>query len=603
MADFLVSARKYRPQTFADMVGQEHVSNTLRNALKSQKLAHAFLFCGPRGVGKTTAARILAKTLNCQSLTPAFEACGKCNSCISFAQNSSFNIYELDAASNNSVEDIRELVNQVRFPPQSGKFKIYIIDEVHMLSQAAFNAFLKTLEEPPAYCKFILATTEKHKILPTILSRCQVFDFRRIPVETIVNHLRQICVRENISFDEEALHIIAQKADGGMRDSLSMLDRLVSFGDGQLKYEDVLENLNVLDYDFYFKVTEALLSENVVELISLFHQIIQKGFEGDDFVIGLCEHFRNLLFCKSPTTAHLLEISSGLKDRYVQQSAMASGNFLVNCLAIGNECDVRYKQSKNKRLTVELSLLKMCYVNRLTDNIQPTDKKKTDELNTSAPAQNLSDSTSPAFNEELTPESEAQTSTPDTGNPNNTANPNRSAPSPPLPHNPLSIRRTAKLSKATDQGENWQTSAPKTHQESAEADVSKPEKPLPLNQENVLAIWKKFSEQLPEIKRGAKALFTTFLPEWIEEHHLIQVKVLSEAQKDKLAEELHALKSFFEKLSGTDVSIEIAVDKVNVHTGIKIYYTEEEKLKRLLEKNPLIKKMQQQFGCEPDEQG
>ncbi|HRP38586.1 MAG TPA: DNA polymerase III subunit gamma/tau [Chitinophagales bacterium] len=376
MADFLVSARKYRPQVFSEMMGQEHVSNTLRNAIKSGKLAHAFLFCGPRGVGKTTAARILAKTINCETPTADFEACGTCHSCTSFAQNSSFNIYELDAASNNSVEDIRELVNQVRFPPQSGKFKIYIIDEVHMLSQAAFNAFLKTLEEPPAYCKFILATTEKHKILPTILSRCQVFDFRRISIETIVKHLREICVQENIPFDEDTLHIIAQKADGGMRDALSMLDRLVSFGGGKLAYSEVLENLNVLDYDYFFKVTDALLAENVSDLLTLFHQILQKGFEGDDFMIGLCEHFRNLLFCKSEATANILELSSTLKEKYLQQALVANGNFLINCLALGNECDVRYRMSKNKRLTVELALVKMCFVNRLSEVGFSTDKKK-----------------------------------------------------------------------------------------------------------------------------------------------------------------------------------------------------------------------------------
>lgn len=376
MAEFLVSARKYRPQVFSEMMGQEHVSNTLRNAIKSGKLAHAFLFCGPRGVGKTTAARILAKTINCETPTADFEACGTCHSCTSFAQNSSFNIYELDAASNNSVDDIRELVNQVRFPPQSGKFKIYIIDEVHMLSQAAFNAFLKTLEEPPAYCKFILATTEKHKILPTILSRCQVFDFRRISIETIVKHLHEICVQENIPFDEDTLHIIAQKADGGMRDALSMLDRLVSFGGGKLVYAEVLENLNVLDYDYFFKVTDSLLAENVSDSLALFHQILQKGFEGDDFMIGLCEHFRNLLFCKSEATANILELSSTLKEKYIQQALIANGNFLINCLALGNECDVRYRMSKNKRLTVELALVKMCFVNRLNEVGFSTDKKK-----------------------------------------------------------------------------------------------------------------------------------------------------------------------------------------------------------------------------------
>src|ERR1043165_1257475 len=313
MAEYIVSARKYRPARFSEMVGQEQVAVTLKNAIRTGHLAHSFLFCGPRGVGKTTAARILAKTINCENITDDFEACGKCNSCVSFQQNASFNIHELDAASNNSVEDIRSLVDQVRFPPQSGKYKIYIIDEVHMLSQGAFNAFLKTLEEPPSYCKFILATTEKHKILPTILSRCQIFDFRRIGIETIVKHLQHICKVEKIEAEEDALHIIAQKADGGMRDALSMFDRLSGFSGAKLTYASVLENLNVLDYDYFFKVTDALLTENLAGLMQLFDQILKKGFEGDDFILGLCEHFRNLLFCKDRSTRseeHTSELQS-----------------------------------------------------------------------------------------------------------------------------------------------------------------------------------------------------------------------------------------------------------------------------------------------------
>ena len=306
MAEYIVSARKYRPLRFSEMVGQEQVATTLKNAIRTGQLAHSFLFCGPRGVGKTTAARILAKTINCENITADFEPCGKCPSCISFQQNSSFNIHELDAASNNSVDDIRALVDQVRFPPQSGKYKIYIIDEVHMLSQGAFNAFLKTLEEPPSYCKFILATTEKHKILPTILSRCQVFDFKRISIETIVKHLKHICEVEKTDAEDDALHIIAQKADGGMRDALSIFDRLSSFGSGKITYASVLENLNVLDYDYFFKVTDALLTENLPLVLQLLDEILKKGFEGDDFILGLCEHFRNLLFCKDEQTLKML---------------------------------------------------------------------------------------------------------------------------------------------------------------------------------------------------------------------------------------------------------------------------------------------------------
>lgn len=599
MAEFLVSARKYRPQLFADMVGQEHVSNTLRNAIKSGKLAHAFLFCGPRGVGKTTAARILAKTINCESPTADFEACGTCNSCTSFAQNSSFNIYELDAASNNSVEDIRELVNQVRFPPQSGKFKIYIIDEVHMLSQAAFNAFLKTLEEPPSYCKFILATTEKHKILPTILSRCQVFDFRRIPVETIVKHLREICVKENVPFDEDTLHIIAQKADGGMRDSLSMLDRLVSFGAGKLVYAEVLENLNVLDYDYFFKVTEALLAENIAELMLLFNQIVQKGFEGDDFVIGLCEHFRNLLFCKSEITAKVLELSSGLKEKYIHQAAIASGNFLVNCLALGNECDVRYKQSKNKRLTVELTLIKMCLVNRLSEVGSGADKKKTNELSNeedeAAELASLLQQHAATQSSTTKPETKSTTQQPTVaaGAPAHKNTP------PVFPKESSSIRRTAKVFNAFDSEEKIESKIPKV-EEQQEIFSQKNIEILELNQENVTLMWRKFSEQLPEVKRGAKALFATFLPELILHESKVEVKVQAQAQKDKLSEESISLEKYFKLHTGVNLKVELVVDKTNAATTTKIYYTDEEKMKRLLEKNPFIKKMQQRFGLELD---
>lgn len=362
MSNFIVSARKYRPAKFVDVVGQEHITNTLKNALKNNHLAHSFLFCGPRGVGKTTCARILAKTINCTNITPDFEACNECESCTSFNSNSSFNIHELDAASNNSVEDIRALIDQVRFAPQSGKYKIYIIDEVHMLSPAAFNAFLKTLEEPPHYAIFILATTEKHKIIPTILSRCQIFDFRRIAIDTIVSHLEAICNTEGITAETNGLHIIAQKADGGLRDALSMFDRLVSFAGKNMTYNDVVTNLNVLDHDYFFKVTEALLTQNIAEALLTFDQIQKNGFDGDDFILGLGEHFRNLFVAKEPNTAKLLEVSGDLKDRYIAQAAIAPIGFLVNALKLSNECDIHYRMSKNKRLTVEIALTKMCFI-------------------------------------------------------------------------------------------------------------------------------------------------------------------------------------------------------------------------------------------------
>lgn len=362
MDNFIVSARKYRPATFETVVGQQHITNTLKNAIKNNQLAQAFLFCGPRGVGKTTCARILAKTINCTNLQPNGEACGECDSCRAFQNGNSFNVHELDAASNNSVDDIRSLIEQVRIPPQAARYKVYIIDEVHMLSQAAFNAFLKTLEEPPNYAIFILATTEKHKILPTILSRCQIFDFNRIRVEDMAGHLAGIAQKENIGYEPDGLHIIAQKADGGLRDALSMFDQIVSFSGGQVTYRSVIDNLNILDYDYYFTVTDKLLAEDSAQSLLLFDEILSKGFDGAHFISGLSEHFRNVLVGKDAATIKLLEVSESIKARYLQQSQAASVSFLLSAMNIANQCDISYKQSKNQRLQVELALLKMSHL-------------------------------------------------------------------------------------------------------------------------------------------------------------------------------------------------------------------------------------------------
>lgn len=340
MENFVVSARKYRPSSFDSVVGQEHVTQTLKNAFKNNHLAHAFLFCGPRGVGKTTCARILAKTINCLNPTPDAEACNECDSCKAFNGNASFNIYELDAASNNSVEDIRGLVEQVRYAPQGARFKIYIIDEVHMLSAAAFNAFLKTLEEPPPYAKFILATTERHKILPTILSRCQVFDFHRMSVENTVTQLKKICANENITAEEEALHVIAQKADGAMRDALSIFDRIVSFSGKNITYKDVISNLNILDYDYYFRAVDLMLAKDVPGTLLLFDEILVNGFDAQHFLSGFCEHIRNLLMCKYPNTVKLLEVASTVAGKFMQQSQQASASLLLNSLNILNRCEL-----------------------------------------------------------------------------------------------------------------------------------------------------------------------------------------------------------------------------------------------------------------------
>ena len=366
MSDFIVSARKYRPTTFDTVVGQSSITSTLKNAIKSNQLAQSFLFCGPRGVGKTSCARILAKTINCENITDNVDACNECVSCKSFNENASFNVHELDAASNNSVDDIRKLVDQVRFAPQVGEYNIYIIDEVHMLSAQAFNAFLKTLEEPPKHAKFILATTEKHKIIPTILSRCQIFDFKRVGVNDIAGYLDFVAKSEGVTAEREALHLIAQKSDGAMRDSLSLFDRLISFSDKTLTYKAVIEHLNILDYDYYFKLTDYLLTNDIKELLNIFNEILDNGFDGHHFINGLAEHLRDLLVSKDASTIKLLAKGEALQVRYLDQSKKCELPFLIEALELCNECDVQYKTSNNQRLLVELILMRISSINFLS---------------------------------------------------------------------------------------------------------------------------------------------------------------------------------------------------------------------------------------------
>ncbi len=362
MDRFIVSARKYRPQLFDTVVGQSHITTTLKNAIRHNQLAHAFLFCGPRGVGKTTCARILAKTINCENQTKDGEACNTCHSCVSFNEGTSMNIHELDAASNNSVDDIRTLVEQVRFAPQAGKYKVYIIDEVHMLSSSAFNAFLKTLEEPPSYAIFILATTEKHKILPTILSRCQIFDFKRITTNDTVEHLQEICDKEEIKAEKAALQVIAQKSEGCMRDALSIMDKIVSFTNGELTYTNTLEHLNILDADYYFRLLECMLAQDLSGAMLLYDDINRKGFEGDQVLNGFAEFIRNLLVCKDAKAAVLLEAVESFKDRYAETARNVPTAMLISTLNILNEAEINYKAARNKRLHVELVLIRLCYL-------------------------------------------------------------------------------------------------------------------------------------------------------------------------------------------------------------------------------------------------
>ena len=369
MENYIVSARKYRPSTFESVVGQRALTTTLKNAIATQKLAHAYLFCGPRGVGKTTCARIFAKTINCITPTADGEACNQCESCVAFNEQRSYNIHELDAASNNSVDDIRQLVEQVRIPPQIGKYKVYIIDEVHMLSASAFNAFLKTLEEPPRHAIFILATTEKHKILPTILSRCQIYDFNRISVEDTVNHLSYVASKEGITAEPEALNVIAMKADGGMRDALSIFDQVVSFTGGNITYKSVIDNLNVLDYEYYFRLTDSFLENKVSDALLLFNDVLNKGFDGSHFITGLSSHFRDLLVAKDAVTLPLLEVGASIRQRYQEQAQKCPLPFLYRAMKLCNECDLNYRVSKNKRLLVELTLIQVAQLTIEGDDV------------------------------------------------------------------------------------------------------------------------------------------------------------------------------------------------------------------------------------------
>lgn len=423
MENYIVSARKYRPSTFDSVIGQKALTTTLKNAILTQKLAHAYLFCGPRGVGKTTCARIFAKTINCLHLTPEGEACNECESCRAFNEQRSYNIHELDAASNNSVDDIRSLIEQVRIPPQIGKYKVYIIDEVHMLSPSAFNAFLKTLEEPPHHAIFILATTEKHKILPTILSRCQTYDFNRIGVNDIVEHLQYVAQKENIHTEPEALNIIAQKADGGMRDALSIFDQLVSFTQGNVTYQQVINSLNVLDYEFYFKMTDLLLQNKVSDAILLLNEILNKGFDGNHFINGLGSHFRDLLVSRDAVTLPLLEVADNVKQRYHEQAMRCEPKILYRAMKLCSDCDLNYRISKNKRLLVEITLIQLAQLTTeddspgcgqcpTTDTLKPVFKqeqpkqavKQASKQTSETPGNNIQGTTNSAEKKQDTPD-------------------------------------------------------------------------------------------------------------------------------------------------------------------------------------------------------
>jgi DNA polymerase-3 subunit gamma/tau len=573
MDNFIVSARKYRPQHFNTVVGQSHITNTLKNAIISKQLAQAYLFCGPRGVGKTTCARIFAKTINCTNISSNGEACDTCESCESFNSGASLNVYELDAASNNSVEDIRNLVDQVRFAPQLGEYKVYIIDEVHMLSTAAFNAFLKTLEEPPKHAKFILATTEKHKIIPTILSRCQVFNFNRIKSEDISNHLAFMANSEHVTFEPEALHIIAQKADGGLRDACSIFDQMVAFAGNHLTYKQVVENLNVLDYDYYFKITDAFLGQRLPEIMITFDDILKKGFDGHNFLIGLGEHLRNLLVGRDPQTISLLEVSESLKQRYAQQSQLCSLTFLLKALALISKTDVNYKSAKNQRLLVEMALMQLTFLTASADA-----EKKKDELEPASETTSVaSHKTETAAASKVTALQEPEI---------------KFASKPSVSFDQLKIKSSFSLNEVKNYGALNQTGNAATIEAPPVKFVNKE-----VNAEEIKSCILSYAQE--KQKQGARQLATIFTTSEINfTNNVITLTIQNETQKEQL---LMIKQDFIDEirkqLQNNSLGLEIQTSKHETQTKA---YKPIDVFKAMSEKNPVLLDLKKRFDLEID---
>jgi len=590
---FVVSARKYRPQNFNTVVGQSHITTTLKNAIKNNQLAHAFLFCGPRGVGKTTCARILAKTINCTSPTPDGEACNTCNSCVSFDAGTSLNIHELDAASNNSVDDIRSLVEQVRFAPQAGKYKVYIVDEVHMLSASAFNAFLKTLEEPPSYAIFILATTEKHKILPTILSRCQIFDFKRITNNDTVEHLEEIAGKESIKAERAALQVIAQKSEGCMRDSLSILDKIVSFTGGSLTYQNTLEHLNILDEDYFFKMLESMQAKDLAASMILYDEINRKGFEGDMVLNGFAEFIRNILVCKDPKSAPLLEVVEGMQEKYISAAAAMGMSYLVSALNILNEAEINYKMARNKRLHVELTLIKLNFLQEAielaSENGSIVKKKRIDgpvaiktrsipsiqvvnsSINTTNNKPSLSIDTSVAPSMPAAPPKAAATSTP--------------ASAPAQTTGPKKNLLTALREKYGDQY--------------AIEEVKEAES---LNMEKLRACWDAYGSTLEaQQKHSAAGTFKMAVLEIENDiHFTVRVPGLT-AQKFVEQERMMLIDQIFATFNNRSIKFSIIVDATEKEdVPIHMRLNSKQKFERISEQYPLLKELKEKLKLEID---
>jgi DNA polymerase-3 subunit gamma/tau len=579
MENFIVSARKYRPATFDMVVGQDSITNTLKNAIKSKHLTQAYLFCGPRGVGKTTCARIFAKTINCINLKDNAEACDKCESCLSFNTMRSFNIHELDAASNNKVEDIRSLNDQVRIPPQIGKYSIYIIDEVHMLSPSAFNAFLKTLEEPPSHAIFILATTEKHKIIPTILSRCQIFDFNRIRIEDIVGRLMYVANNEAVTGDEEAFHIIAQKADGALRDALSIFDQIVSLSGKKITYKDVIENLNVLDYDYYFKSVDCALNGDVSSLLMTYNEILEKGFDGHNFVSGLNSHLRDLLVSKDEATLRLLEATPSVKQRYLKQTARCPVDFLYKALEIGSNCDITYKTSKNPRLHVELSLIQLCRL--IDDAIAEPEKKKHDEKQVNDTENKLL----PPSKSEIIRQAEESGKKLTGGEKTSVSK-----------HAPV-IEKPSKSFSIKELISEENKSVAKPASSASEPKINIPDgKREEFTPDTFESAWQEFQDQLKGEGTRIISMFKSIQPE-MEDDHTVRIHLNNAAQKDLFIQNYRQkLITFLEnKFLISDLDIETNIDLTEKDD---LLYTDEQKYNYLVNKYPVLKDFKKSFNLD-----
>ena len=579
MENFIVSARKYRPVSFDSVVGQGTVTNTLKNAIKSNHLAHAYLFCGPRGVGKTTCARILAKTINCSNITGEIEACDKCESCLAFNESRSFNIHELDAASNNSVDDIRNLIDQVRIPPQVGKYSIYIIDEVHMLSAQAFNAFLKTLEEPPDHAIFILATTEKHKIIPTILSRCQIFDFNRIKVDDIVGRLSFVAGKEDVEVEPDALHIIAQKSDGAMRDALSIFDQIVSFSGSRISYKNVIDNLNVLDYDYYFRFVENFLEGNISESLLMLDEIMLKGFDPHHLVTGLSSHLRDLLVCKDPVTIQLLEAGASFRDRYLKQAGTCPVSFIFNALEILNSADVQFRQTKNQRLLTELALIKIARLNQ-------TEEPKENTTNTVVETREKTSREIPK--KEVEPKPEPEPVKAEKIQAEKVSGINVKEKKPVYEPKTTSIK----------DGLKGALNASGSHEDEKPVE-RKPEVILenPFTSKELMVKWKEFADRIKE-KQPRLSITLRMQSPVLGEDSRIQVEMQNANQDEDFTKFLKPdLLIFLRKeLKNDKISIETTLVKSGKESGKP--YTQEEKFEFMSSKNPNLKVLKQQLGLD-----